>query len=123
MYLPLGSESEEVIPFLQAEQQHVANKAKTTTARNQGLVYLTSSAFLLVTSFVLALAGSQYPTDAQCTRKMSTWSPMLEAVKYEWRHFREEKPNVYYGKPTDELEKAWGKLWECMSTDVLFGIY
>jgi hypothetical protein len=39
---------------------------------------------------------------------------MLEAVEYEWRHFREDTPNIYYEKPTAEVEKAWGKLWECM---------
>lgn len=110
-----ASDSEEEIPFLFPEQQNVTKKPKPTQTSIQELMYVGASAFMLVASLVIAVAGSQYPTDAQCTSKMSTWSPMLEAVEYEWRHFKEEAPNSYYGKPTDQLEKAWGDLWQCRS--------
>lgn len=109
-----SSDSEEDIPFLRAEEEHVTKKTRTNFGRVHELAYLICGAILLVASFTLIVASWKFPTDAQCTRKMSTWSPMLEAVEYEWRHFKEDMPNVYYGKPTAEVEEAWGKLWECM---------
>lgn len=114
------SESEEEeIPFLSPEPQDVVKKSKPISPSIQELMYVGASAFMLVASLVIAVAGSKYPTDAQCINKMSTWSPMLEAVEYEWRHFKEEAPNAYYGKPTADLEKAWGDLWQCKSKDTL----
>jgi hypothetical protein len=115
-----GSGSEEEIPFLSPEQHDVTKKSKPTLTSIPELVYLGGSAFMLVASLLIAVAGSRYPTDGQCTSRMSTWSPMLEAVEYEWRHFREEEPNAYFGKPTDQLEKAWGDLWQCRLTDVVY---
>lgn len=113
-----GSYSEEDIPFLQAEEELGTKRTRTTSEHVHKLAYLICCAIFLVASFTLILASWQFPTDAQCTRKMSTWSPMLEAVEYEWRHFREDIPNIYYEKPTAEVEKAWGKLWECMSIEL-----
>ncbi|KAB8276944.1 hypothetical protein BDV30DRAFT_235187 [Aspergillus minisclerotigenes] len=108
----------EEIPFLLPEQPADAKETKAPRTIFQGLMYKSASVLMLVVSGVLTMAGLQYPNDAQCISKMSTWSPMLEAVEYEWRHFHEEAPNKYYGKPNDELEQAWGKLWQYGSTGV-----
>lgn len=108
-----SSDAEEEIPFLLPEQQNAAKKSITDGENIHQFIYMGASIFMLIVSFTLVVAGSRYPNDAQCTKKMSTWSPLLEAVEYEWRPFKEEEPNPYYGKPTEQLEKTWGLLWEC----------
>ena len=108
-----SSDVEEEIPFLLPEQPNVAKKLKTDGENIHDFMYMGASVFMLIVSFALVVAGSRHPTDAQCNKKRSTWSTLLEAVEYEWRPFKEEEPNPYYGKPTEQLEKAWGLLWEC----------
>lgn len=108
-----SSDAEEEIPFLLPEQPDVAKKSRTYEEIIHKFMYMGASVFMLIVSFALVVAGSRHATDAQCTKKMSTWSPLLEAVEYEWRPFKEEEPNPYYGKPTEQLEKAWALLWEC----------
>lgn len=85
-----SSDAEEEIPFLLPEEPNVTKKSRTYEDNIHKFMYMVASVFMLIVSFALVVAGSRHPTDAQCTKKMSTWSPLLEAVEYEWRPFKEE---------------------------------
>ncbi|KAE9963083.1 hypothetical protein BLS_009708 [Venturia inaequalis] len=58
------------------------------------------------------------PTDAQCTKQLSTYffltlaAPALEAVEYEEMDFTAifNSTSIYRGPPTPEREKAWTRL-------------
>ncbi|KAH8807267.1 hypothetical protein F5884DRAFT_880153 [Xylogone sp. PMI_703] len=67
---------------------------------------------LYMVSAILVFASSRFPTDEQCTRKMSTWSPMMEAVEYEWTTWDMVNTDGYSGKPTEEIEARWDYLWQ-----------
>jgi hypothetical protein len=91
----------------------------------------TFAALLYILSGILIIACSKFPTDGQCTRKMSTWckslslrhvaehqadsaqAPMMEAVEYEWQTWDMTIPSKYMGKPTSETEMEWDRLWQC----------
>jgi hypothetical protein len=93
-----------------------------------------SAAFLYMLSAILILATLRFPTQRQCTRKMSTWckpppsehlanpqsnscqAPMIEVVEYEWQMWDVTSPSKYTGSPTREIEMEWDYLWQCKSS-------
>jgi len=105
----------EETPFISLRDGHTSIETLGNEQLTQDRRLTIATASMLMASIFFVISGLSYPTDSQCTKGMSTWSPMLEAVEYEWRHFKTESPNSYYGKPNDDLERAWGKLWKCWS--------
>ncbi|KAI6322301.1 hypothetical protein MCOR29_004806 [Pyricularia oryzae] len=64
---------------------------------------------------VMALIGislTRKPTDNQCARQLSMWSPALEAVEYVTFDFDDafNSTSKYRGPPTPEVEEAWFNL-------------
>ncbi|KAH8596830.1 hypothetical protein B0O99DRAFT_685309 [Bisporella sp. PMI_857] len=75
---------------------------------------LAALAFFATSTLLLLVAYStKQPSDQQCGRQLSVWSPLLDAVQYEEIDFvnRPEQPSIYRGAPTHELEREWEKLW------------
>jgi hypothetical protein len=103
------SEDDEHVPFLNLD----AEEGIVEPIKIYWYLRNTAACILCAISVGFIIISLRYPTDDQCTRKMSTWSPMLEAVGYEWRHFQTTKPGSYYGKPTVQLEREWDGLWQC----------
>lgn len=101
---------EEHVPFLDHE---VEQQIVQPSQRKHWYLPNTMAHILCAISIGFIIASLKYPTEEQCTRKMSTWSPMLEAVEYEWRHLQTTKSSSYYGKPTAQLESKWNGLWQC----------
>ncbi|KAE9963081.1 hypothetical protein BLS_009706 [Venturia inaequalis] len=57
--------------------------------------------------------GSDLPKkEAECTKLLSLWSPVLPSVRYEVRDFKESTSNntIYDGPPSASLEAAWKTL-------------
>ncbi|KAK5661911.1 hypothetical protein OQA88_10020 [Cercophora sp. LCS_1] len=68
------------------------------------------SVLALLVYVALALRGP--PTDEQCARQLSLWSPALEAVSYvnyDWPN-EFDSTSKYRGPPTLELEEIWENL-------------
>jgi Mycotoxin biosynthesis protein UstYa len=72
-------------------------------------------ASIAICVFTLAYK-SQLATDANCTRRMSTYSPLIEddLIRYHPRQYEGDffKPSIYRGQPTLEKEEAWLGLWD-----------
>ncbi|KAI8193446.1 hypothetical protein CCHR01_12062 [Colletotrichum chrysophilum] len=66
-------------------------------------ILVLSMAFGFVFSFLRA------PTDQDCARQLSMWSPALEAVEYVQMDFNDafNSTSIYRGLPTPEREQAW----------------
>lgn len=107
------SSIEEETPFLSSRNDTKSDETPSDAKITRDHRFTIATASMLMASILFIISGFRYPTDTQCINQMSTWSPMLEAVEYEWRHFKTEGPNHYYGKPSDHLEASWGELWEC----------
>ncbi|GJP93025.1 DUF3328 domain protein [Aspergillus niger] len=60
--------------------------------------------------FVLSRCGE--PSEAACTRKMSSYSPALEAVEYHDETLQGEfmQPSPFRGTPTPELDARWEEI-------------
>ncbi|KAI1184164.1 hypothetical protein F5B17DRAFT_413220 [Nemania serpens] len=76
----------------------------------QPVLYSSLSALFLGLSAVLILLGSGLePTDLDCVKNRSSWSPAWEALHHEWRTFQngfmQESP--YKGEPSLTLEAVW----------------
>ncbi|KUL80348.1 hypothetical protein ZTR_09709 [Talaromyces verruculosus] len=105
--LAVEDNSEEEVPSLDAklpQQTIFENRASLLGIAN-----------LLL--FGISLAGAIFtilrtPTDAQCARVLSTYSPALEAVEYETYTFQNSfnQSSIYRGPPTPERENAWNEL-------------
>ncbi|KAK7184348.1 uncharacterized protein CC84DRAFT_1083597 [Paraphaeosphaeria sporulosa] len=70
---------------------------------------------LFVTSTaLLALAYARPVSDAVCTRQLFSYSPALEAVEYHEEDYKGvfHQPSIYRGRPTDEIDEHWRKLWD-----------
>ena len=100
-------------PFLLTEDGDLSKAHNGKKKNRYERLYLRTSFILIVAATAFGVAGNRYPIEKQCVQTMSTWSPMLGAVEHEWRHFKTEEPNIYYGTPNAQLEAAWDKLWQC----------
>lgn len=69
--------------------------------------------FIAFTILLLVESGTKRPTDQQCSRQLSIWSPLSDAVEFEEYDFinNPEQPSIYRGEPTHQKEKDWEKLW------------
>lgn len=70
-------------------------------------------AMLLGVSALLCLVSFQYARDAQhCARRVSAFSPAVEAVEYLDVRFNGtlHKPSVSKGEPSPELDAAWNSI-------------
>ncbi|KAM3086891.1 hypothetical protein ACMFMG_001011 [Clarireedia jacksonii] len=121
-FSPLSQNSsidEQTSPFLDSptaeETDHTYQRGPASIPRralclNIGLFL--ASMTLFVGSVVMHSLG---PTDRECSTRMSAYSPVMEAVEYEWVTFENEfstAPTKYRGKPNAELEQAWTDLWK-----------
>ncbi|OJJ99189.1 hypothetical protein ASPACDRAFT_43854 [Aspergillus aculeatus ATCC 16872] len=67
---------------------------------------------LLVCGLIVAVLVKLHPTDGQCSRQLSSWSPALDAVEYIDYDFDGafNATSIYRGPPTHERESAWFNL-------------
>ncbi|KAL9035442.1 MAG: hypothetical protein Q9214_006580, partial [Letrouitia sp. 1 TL-2023] len=63
---------------------------------------------LLIFGLIIAIL-TQKPTDMQCTKQLSMYSPAIEAVEYIDIDFDDDfdSTNIFRGPPTPEREDAW----------------
>ncbi|KAL7939305.1 hypothetical protein V8C35DRAFT_275149 [Trichoderma chlorosporum] len=64
----------------------------------------------LALSLALFLAGqSIQPSDLECAKSISSWSPAWDTVEHKWETFQNgfSQKSIYRGTPTPELEEAW----------------
>lgn len=61
---------------------------------------------------LIVIALTRRPTDQQCSKQLSVYSPALEAIEYIEYDFAAEfnSTNIYRGPPTPEREDAWFNL-------------
>ncbi|KAK2050914.1 hypothetical protein LY76DRAFT_529540 [Colletotrichum caudatum] len=64
---------------------------------------------VLSIAFGFTFSVLRAPSDQDCTRQLSMWSPVLEAVEYIQFDFDDafNSTSIYRGPPTPEREKAW----------------
>ncbi|KAL8387061.1 hypothetical protein RB595_010185 [Gaeumannomyces hyphopodioides] len=79
-------------------------------ASNPVIVLLAVLCALVTTLLGVVLLSK--PTDNQCARQLSVWSPALEAVEYVSLDFDNafNSTSKYRGPPTPEVEQAWHNL-------------
>ncbi|KAK4240937.1 hypothetical protein C8A03DRAFT_12743 [Achaetomium macrosporum] len=52
-------------------------------------------------------------TDVACQRKMWAFSPIQEAMEWEWRQYdSDDAPIEYYGEPTEERRALWERIYD-----------
>ncbi|KAI9776101.1 MAG: hypothetical protein M1839_000614 [Geoglossum umbratile] len=76
---------------------------------------LPASLLLFALSILLLIAArSIRPSDNQCARQLSVWSPGLDAVEYIEYDLENkfDEPSIYRGPPTPARDKAWTELWQ-----------
>lgn len=109
------------------------NEEKDQNSKSELSAPLGNSRKIIISLFVASICLSLFsvgiltysitanPTDSQCVKQLSPYSPALEAVEYEWRTYANEfeKESIYRGTPTPELEKAWEDLWQCKFYTIL----
>ncbi|KAK4455388.1 hypothetical protein QBC34DRAFT_374227 [Podospora aff. communis PSN243] len=103
-------ESEELTPALLSRYYHPRGRYWRIFGP---LAWLITTSLFGAVCILLAAAVTRQPTDAECTARLSVWSPAFEAVRYEDVQFQNSfsQKSVYRGKPTPELEQAWLDLW------------
>ena len=122
-------------------QQTHNHRACTFIQRTSYAVYLFfGSAMLFALSIgLLVFVIYRQPSEMACATRLSTYckcysyrklqenaltaarrflAPVMEAVEYEEYNFVNPfmHPSVYRGPPTNELEREWEQLWNCMFT-------
>ncbi|KAJ5217761.1 uncharacterized protein N7469_011386 [Penicillium citrinum] len=115
-----SSMEEQNAPFLDNasdEELSAPVYTKESTRSTRWELYLNIALFFSsVVFFAVSMAvKSTGPSDIECATKMNAYSPVMEAVEYEWVTFENEfstAPTKYRGKPTAELEQAWTDLWK-----------
>ncbi|KAL6690465.1 hypothetical protein J3F84DRAFT_353365 [Trichoderma pleuroticola] len=96
------------------QEKMTHNPLKSLTWHLFGPIAWLFTTFLLVAVLILLVAAvTKEPSTEQCARKLSVWSPALEAVEYVDVQFQNKfnEKSIYRGKPTPELERAWLDLW------------
>ncbi|KAI9686436.1 MAG: hypothetical protein M1822_003783 [Bathelium mastoideum] len=115
-YSPVES-SETLLPQRASSFEHPQKSSayiKTNKPRFESLLATVSFiciAFVLG-FFVCGLTLGK-PSDRDCTKQISTYSPLIDVVEYEDRDFDNDfdHKTKYRGPPTPELEQAWHELW------------
>lgn len=64
-------------------------------------------------SVALATYAHKKPSDNECGRQTSLWSPLNEAIDYYEADISNDfdQQSIYRGPPNPELERAWSELW------------
>jgi hypothetical protein len=138
-----ASSDEQNVPFLdrQEDQRRLPGRLEQLS-RPPSLISAAVVFFVASVAAVIATFTWQ-PSDRQCARTLSAYctrfsllyiiasfaslvtvqslltrpsiAPITEAVEYEWVTLENNinQPSIYRGRPTPELEQAWGRLWEC----------
>ncbi|KAL2212808.1 hypothetical protein CC79DRAFT_1318717 [Sarocladium strictum] len=75
--------------------------------------YTLLSLLFVLYSVALTTYGYKEPSDNECGRQVSLWSPLNEAIDYYEADLENEfdQQTIYRGPPTPELENAWDELW------------
>lgn len=81
---------------------------------SQYLMWL-ASAVLCSLSAVVSFCGHRLkPTDIQCVRNRSSWSPATNAIEYHWETWEDfdffTKSGYFQRKPSEEVDQAWDAL-------------
>ncbi|KAK4445588.1 hypothetical protein QBC34DRAFT_472114 [Podospora aff. communis PSN243] len=101
--------------FVDKLSQHLRKK-RQTIQYDRGVASLVIEAlvfvFVIVASFFVGRGSLSL---AECGRRLSTWSPALEAIEYHQTMFDGSflAPSIYRGTPSPELDAAW----EAISTE------
>ncbi|GAW23811.1 hypothetical protein ANO14919_133880 [Xylariales sp. No.14919] len=122
-YAPVGSPSDDVESNQASEEMNSTiekdfrflGSDSRLRWRLFGPVAWSLTTFLLAAAVcLLGAAVTREPNEAKCVAKTNSWSPALEAVRYQdvkWQNTFSEK-SIYRGKPTKEREQAWLDLWD-----------
>jgi hypothetical protein len=108
--------ADETAPFIAAFEDEAVwqdDRAKDDRQDAKSRILQSLSLGLLLISVPILASCLWSATDHQCTQRMSTWSPMLDVVKYGWRQFKPSDGDPYNGRPTQDSEKNWDELWKC----------
>ncbi|KAJ5588766.1 hypothetical protein N7537_011444 [Penicillium hordei] len=121
-YHPLISESRDFESITEHDQEDISNDERILS-RHQRLrgwvrhktspVLIALSALcLLVCALIVAVLTKLNPSDLQCSKQLSSWSPALDAVEYIEYDFDGafNATSIYRGPPTEERESAWFNL-------------
>ena len=71
------------------------------------ILHLTTAIWITIHSLTLQ------PTDAQCVRRMNSWSPAMNAIEYKWTTFLQVAfhiKSIYLSQSTAAVEAAWDSL-------------
>jgi len=117
-YLPMDFEDSESETFLPKSISSVIGKRRKILDKFALLGWVL--ALILFAIICYRWIYPKNPTDLECTRQLSAWSPVFDIVEYEDVQFSNAfyQPSPYRGKPTPELETAWSDLWKIGTIDV-----
>ncbi|KAJ5495554.1 hypothetical protein N7539_000670 [Penicillium diatomitis] len=113
---PNSSLDEQAVPFL-AHDTELEKGLVEENCLAKKYLYVNISLLILSVIFFLGsvIVQSRRFGDKECATHLSAYSPVMEAVEYEWVTFENEfstAPTKYRGKPTADLEQAWTELWK-----------
>ncbi|KAL2061367.1 hypothetical protein VTL71DRAFT_7640 [Oculimacula yallundae] len=105
---------------MECDEDSLLEKAKPAQILRQNLLarlgWIAQGTFFLLSVLVLILATKVKPTDIQCAKQLSPYSPILEdqgVVEYSSYDLELyfNQPSPYRGIPTPEREALWEDLW------------
>jgi hypothetical protein len=101
-------------PFLRPNAGHIEESApeyvpKCHWDRLSLCMFGASLVFFILSGVNLLAAVVKEPSDLQCAKKTSAWSPLLNQVEYIDVDFQNNftQPSNYRGPPTPQLELDW----------------
>ncbi|KAI1420871.1 hypothetical protein F5Y12DRAFT_719090 [Xylaria sp. FL1777] len=113
-FAPLMPDSDDDRSSVQWDTEHGRNLEGNRVPSRR---HLTLSQILMITLILLvvtliSMTLAFKPTDNQCARQLSIYSPAMEAVGYVEYDFDNafNSQSIYRGPPTDEREAAWHAL-------------
>ncbi|CCM06372.1 uncharacterized protein FIBRA_08630 [Fibroporia radiculosa] len=80
-----------------------------STSRCSSWLWLAITAAFSIVALAAILKLTRHPSDAQCAKRLSTYSPALEAVAYHSVDFNGSFrfPSEYRGAPSPAIDAAW----------------
>ncbi|PIG83870.1 hypothetical protein AARAC_001829 [Aspergillus arachidicola] len=85
------------------------SQRQVQSAKSLPVVLLfTSAVFFAICLIFRALTRGYASIDMACTKRLSAWAPMMEAVDYQWTQYDSDRlPADYAGPPTVTRETNW----------------
>ncbi len=99
---------EEKLGFdLESAEEKLKDKQEQAHRRSH-IAFLTSLGVFVCSIIFYTFKYITAPSDAACERKMWAFSPMQEAMEFEWRQYDSDIiPPRYFGEPTEERRAVW----------------